>query len=666
MRERGCAPEIMSDAPLTDRLFNNRTRKKKGTRIYLVCAGGPISSSPFRRPHYPSHFLIFRTHLSTLTPPAMSAKQLCDALAVAGFDGGEPLDPESLDWAFLQGDDSRRVLAWIAARLRPANVLSASDLELYEQLELEGKLLEGEDLDSAFDSISVFSEIGENQEYTFLSEESLRDIRDSKHALRAEVSDLEKKLASLEWQLDLLTSQATTITQGNKSRESAKTSATGQLTRLDDKLAKRSLEMNAVLGKLVAAIQELSYYHSEAAIFLFSCAGDSEKHHHFVIELNRINSIFAKSKRQYIEALVEYAKEEATLSKLRAQLASQQSYIHEDIHSLRRRNSELTDELKDLSLQVQGCLSETVAILCADLARLEGANILQGDHNLKVHRQECYISQQKRFINHLVNQLAAHRFLKIACHLERRTKISGAYSLLKAIEMELQSYLSAVNGRLVGLAGFLCYDRYHLLGQPASDMIEEGSVDDRDTFLHALRDILSSQSGKAGVFTNFYVIYQCWNNSLFPFSVGAQTMTPTYVSAYALVEQISELADELHYYQHELENVLPRERRRFIDEQCRMIQILEQVLSVPVTHMLPKFTPWPLAQALEELEMISYEVSASVNEVTMAREEKSKMLQHPLRNVQQERRVFTDFFCHPGRLENQVRELSSRIRAIPE
>ncbi|XP_051206850.1 AUGMIN subunit 3 [Lolium perenne] len=602
----------------------------------------------------------------------MSAKQLCDALAVAGFDGGEPLDPESLDWAFLQGDDSRRVLAWIAARLRPANVLSASDLELYEQLELEGKLLEGEDLDSAFDSISVFSEIGENQEYTFLSEESLGDIRDSKHALRAEVSDLEKKLASLEWQLDLLTSQATTITQRNKSRESAKTRATGQLTRLDDKLAKRSLEMNAVLGKLVATIQELSYYHSEAdiGIYLSYCdfqsyvisnlgctkelnkwftkkfekgplhlvakedvpRGDSEKHHHLVNELNRINSIFAKSKRQYIEALVEYAKEEAKLSKLRSQLASQQSYIHEDIHSLRRRNSELTDELKDLSLQVQGCLSETVAILCADLARLEGANILQGDHNLKVHRQECYIGQQKRFINHLVNQLAAHRFLKIACHLERRTKISGAYSLLKAIEMELQSYLSAVNGRL---------DRYHLLGQPASDMIEEGSVDDRDTFLHAVRDILSSQS-------------------------GAQTVTPTYVSAYALVEQISELADELHCYQHELENVLPRERRRFIDEQCRMIQILEQILSVPVTHMLPKFTPWPLAQALEELEMISYEVSASVNEVTMAREEKAKMLQQPSRNVQQERRVFTDFFCHPGRLENQVRELSSRIRAIPE
>jgi len=61
----------------------------------------------------------------------MSAKQLCDALAAAGFDGDGPLDPDSLEWAFLQGDDSRRMLAWISARLRPGNVISATDLDLY-------------------------------------------------------------------------------------------------------------------------------------------------------------------------------------------------------------------------------------------------------------------------------------------------------------------------------------------------------------------------------------------------------------------------------------------------------------------------------------------------------------------------------------------------------
>uniref|UniRef100_A0A453BK84 HAUS augmin-like complex subunit 3 N-terminal domain-containing protein n=1 Tax=Aegilops tauschii subsp. strangulata TaxID=200361 RepID=A0A453BK84_AEGTS len=158
--------------------------------------------------------------------------------------------------------------------------------------------------------------------------------------------------------------------------------------------------MNAVLGKLVATIQELSYYHSEAdiGVYLSYCdfqsyvisnlactkelntwftkkfekgalrfvakedmpRGDSEKPRHFVVELKRINSV----KKQYIEAQMEHANEEATLSKLRAQLASQHSYIHEDIHSLRRRNSELTEELKDLSLQVQECLSERLSQAC--------------------------------------------------------------------------------------------------------------------------------------------------------------------------------------------------------------------------------------------------------------------------------------------------------------
>ncbi|KAL6880671.1 hypothetical protein ACP4OV_012236 [Aristida adscensionis] len=620
----------------------------------------------------------------------MSAEQLCDALAAAGFDGDGPLDPESLEWAFLQGEDSRRMLAWLCACLRPANVLSATDLELYEQLELEGKLLEGEDLDLALDSILAFSDNGENRADTFLSEESLKDIRDSKLALRDEVSDLETQLASLEWKLDILTAQATTITQGKKSRSSAKTRANGQLTDLDEKLAKRSLEMNAVLGKLVATTQELSYYHSEDAIGIYlsysdfqsyinsnlACTkelnkwfskkfekgplqlvikedkfrGDPVKSQHFVVELKQINSLdmlacwwqlefpycppplygFAKSERRYIEAQAEYAKEEAMLSTLRSQLASQQSYA--DSHSLRRKNSELAEELKDLSLHVHECLSETITGQCANLAQLEGANILQGDHGLKLLRQECYISHQKKFINHLVNLLAVSQFLKITCQLEKRTKILSAYSLLKALELELHSYLSSVDGRL---------DRYHSIDQAACEMFEEGSIDDRDSFLHAVRDILSSHS-------------------------SSQALTSTYVSSYGLIEQISELRDELFYLQHELENVLPRERGRCVDELCRMIRTLEQILSVPLTDIEAKLTPWPLAQALEELEMISQQVSASVHELTMARDGKAEILQQPSRNAQQERRVFSDFFCNPGRLENQVQALLSRVRALPE
>uniref|UniRef100_M8BYM6 Uncharacterized protein n=1 Tax=Aegilops tauschii TaxID=37682 RepID=M8BYM6_AEGTA len=145
---------------------------------------------------------------------------------------------------------------------------------------------------------------------------------------------------------------------------------------------------------------------------------------------------------------MEHANEEATLSKLRAQLASQHSYIHEDIHSLRRRNSELTEELKDLSLQVQERISP---FKCRNAyPRLSQACVLTWlDLRVQIF---C------KFINHLVNQLAAHRFLAIACQLERRTKISSAYSLLKATEMELQSYVLAVNSRLAAGGSGLRWD----------------------------------------------------------------------------------------------------------------------------------------------------------------------------------------------------------------
>lgn len=53
-----------------------------------------------------------------------------------------------------------------------------------------------------------------------------------------------------------------------------------------------------------------------------------------------------------------------------------------------------------------------------------------------------------QYINHLVNQLARQCFLKIACELERKNMFR-AYSLLRVIELELQSYLMAANCRVV-------------------------------------------------------------------------------------------------------------------------------------------------------------------------------------------------------------------------
>ncbi|KAF5746259.1 HAUS augmin-like complex subunit 3 [Tripterygium wilfordii] len=68
---------------------------------------------------------------------------------------------------------------------------------LYEQFLQEGKLLEGEDLDFAYDSISAFSTRRDHQEAVFGAEEGLKDIRDATLAYKAEALELQRELRHL-------------------------------------------------------------------------------------------------------------------------------------------------------------------------------------------------------------------------------------------------------------------------------------------------------------------------------------------------------------------------------------------------------------------------------------------------------------------------------------
>lgn len=620
----------------------------------------------------------------------MSGARLCSIVGDLGFSvvgggAGDDLDPDSFEWPF-QYEEVRPVLSWICSSLRPSNVLSASELSQYEQFLQEGKLLEGEDLDSAFDSISAFSNRRDNQEAVFGAEERLIDIREAKLAYKAEVLELQKQLERQQRQFDLLVGQVSTLIQGRRARVAATSAVNGQLIALDEKLSARNSDMNAVLGKMASTALELAHYHSgdEDGIYLaysdfhsylvgdsacskelnqwFSkqfekgpfrlvaeegkskCSwvsldditnclkrGDSEKshHHHRVAELQRLRSIFATSERQWVEAQVENAKQQAVLSVLKSQISSDEAHIHRDIHSLRRKHSELAGEFSNLHRKVQKLLAETIPCLCTELAQLQDTYILQGDYDLKVMRQEYYINQQKMFINHLVNQLARHRFLKIACQLEQRTML-GAYSLLKVIESELQGYLSAATGRVGHCLSLI---------QAASEVQEQGAVDDRDTFLHGVRDLLSIHS-------------------------NAQAALPTYVSTHGLVQQIAGLQSDLQSLQLDLESSLPEDRRRCVNELCTLIQSLEQLLFA--SSKTAELTPRPLMRALDEMEKVNAQLSASVEEVTEAHRQKAEIVKHHPHEVGRERQVFVDFFCNPDRLRNQVRELTSRVKAMQD
>ncbi|XP_010273621.1 PREDICTED: AUGMIN subunit 3 isoform X1 [Nelumbo nucifera] len=615
----------------------------------------------------------------------MSGARLCSLLGELGYEGHEALDPDSFEWPF-QYEEARPLLEWICSNLRSTNVLSPAELSQYEQFLEEGKLLEGEDLDFAYGSISAFSSRRDNQEAVFGAEEGLKDIRDATLAYKAEALELQKQLSYLQTQFDLLTGQASALIQGRRARVAATSTVNGQLTALDDRLSARNLEMNAVLGRIASTAQELAHCHSgdEDGIYLAysdfrsylngdsactkelkqwfvkqfemgpfrlvaeegkakcswvslddisNClvrAADSEKsHHQRVAELQRLRSIFGTSERQWVEAQVENAKQQAILVALKSQITLDEAHIHLDLHSLRRKHSELMAELSNLYRKEEKLLSETIPDLCWELAQLQDTYILQGDYDLKVMRQESYIGRQKAFIDHLINQLARHQFLKIACQLEQKTML-GAYSLLKVIESELQGYLSSTNGRV---------GRCLSLIQAASEVHEQGAVDDRDTFLHGVRDLLCIHS-------------------------NAQGGLPTYVSAPGIVQQITALHSELMILQSDLENSLPEDRNRCINELCTLIQSLQQLLFASSTTAEPILQPWPLTKEFGEMDKLNTQLFPAIEQVTREQCEKAEIVKHHPHEVGRERQVFVDFFCNPERLRNQVRELTARVKAL--
>ena len=110
---------------------------------------------------------------------------------------------------------------------------------------------------------------------------------------------------------------------------------------------------------------------------------------------------------------------------------------------------------------------------------------------------------------------------------------------------------------------------YNSLIQAASEVHEQGAIDDRDTFLHAVRDLLCIHSSKKiplQSVSSLNLFLFSYSSYCLLFPTDSQAAVPTYMSAHALVQQISALQSDLLSLQSELESTLPADRKRCINE----------------------------------------------------------------------------------------------------
>ncbi|CAM6084995.1 unnamed protein product [Calypogeia fissa] len=625
-----------------------------------------------------------QTHGSEFVSDMIGAR-LCNLLGDLGYERWQLLDPDSFEWP-LQYEETRPLLDWLCSNLRPNNVLAVSEITQYNELCEEGKVLAGEDLDFAFDSISAFAHKRSSQEAVLGVEESVKEINDAVEAYRAEAVQLGKRFQRLQSNFDSLTRHTTTYVQGRRAR-AATAAHSEQFLVMEEKLAHRNLELNAVLERISSSARELAYYHSgeEDGIYLsfgnfqtfttqdqactkalnewfvkqfdvgpsrlvveeaqwkgtwgennveddskLTVKGDFEKtYQNRVSELQRLRSIFGVSERQWVEAQVECAKQLAILEGSKSEAFADQHHMHSDSPTLKRRLIEVEGEVSLLSESEGRLLHQEIPGLCLELAHLQDTYILQGDYDLKVMRQEHYISQQIKFIGLLTNQLSRHRFLHVSCQLERK-QMNAACELLRLMETDLQRFNNATRGRI---------ERHAIIRHAAAETQEQGAVDDQDTFLHRVRDILSIHA----------------------YDRGGPRM---YISALGLVQKITELQLEKKSLQAELNHSLPEDQTKCLNDWCDVIRQVQQLLFASSTTAEPVLSPWPLMQELAEMEVVNSRLSAAIEAVTREHREKAEIVKHHPHEVGRERQVFVDFFQNPDRLRNLVLELSMHVKAL--
>ncbi|GAQ88300.1 putative augmin 3 [Klebsormidium nitens] len=577
-------------------------------------------------------------------------------------------------------------MEWICANLSAANVLTQQEVALYMELVQDGKVLEGEDLDAAFASISAFESDRSIADAVLGVEESAKLLREETAALRAEAEALRQRSQRMLAQRDLLAAQDAELV--HKRRVVAKTADASRRARLaavEDQLAKRNAEMNQVLEDLASAAEELAGHHSQDGDQVYlsvqdmrnftsqdaSCShqldayftrqfhegptavvarqgiadcswvvlddlsdrfvkGESASTYaQRVLELRRLRAIFGISERQWVDAQAERARQREVLRVARLQQAESQqpAHLRSGTDALRRRQADAEAALYGARGKEAALREGAVAALCWDLAALQDTYILEGDYDLKIMRHEYYLQQQKKFIGYLVAQQARHLFLQLACYMEQCGH-RGAHDLLCVAHREVEALVRATETRS---------ERCSELKRLATQAQAPAVIDERDPLLSRLRDLLGSEKDR---------------------SAG-----PPLATADALVRRLRQLQGDVRAQRRELDERLATDKRDVTADLYGLIHQMQRRLFGAAATVQPVLTPPEVRDALSELEAANQELSGVIEKVSNEHRHRAEIVRHHPHEIGLERQVFVDFFSAPDRLRAHVHELQERVRA---
>ncbi|KAI0231321.1 AUGMIN subunit 3 [Lamellibrachia satsuma] len=612
----------------------------------------------------------------------MSGQAFLDTLRRIGYPSVSELDSQSVSWMF-DNDAMAPFLEWFCDEIQPANVLNPKDLNRFHELEKsEDGVLDGPHLDQALQNLASVEQDEQSEEKLRgnvrdledelkLAEQKKNRLVQQRNKLSLQQMSLNNKLSRMDSVLEtskreykIAIEQAQTDNTMVNQQLDELTSAVTDLVRLYKDGVQNPIEpcgdaknpvflsqldlggLEAVEQKYTQAltaftkkqffegIAEVSGHHA-ASRYGFLDTNDpdsllvSGEREDVIIEeckeLKRLQACFPKSEVLRVQALEDDRSSTAACEFIEnlLHLWKEKPYP-QDVNSLLGRLREAEAVCRVVERDVALLKEKEIPRLILDSTSLQVNKILCGDYNLKIMRQDYFISNQEQLISYLLTQKGRSEFLTLAYEIELQGH-RDIYRLLTAVSFTLQKQHRTFEQRM------------KMLQDPAvtGNRQDRETIDSRDKFLTRLYTLLDDEEteGHAPIFLTYAKLAE---------------------NAGKLNQQLSGLRAQTSsnkYRQQDMLTALVKELR-----ECEVAVYSSTASGQPV------LSPAPVVDAITQLgSMLQKLEQVSADIIKVVDQRKKALKSDPL--LATERELFTYFLMDADHLRRTVGDVERRVRA---
>lgn len=343
-------------------------------------------------------------------------------------------------------------------------------------------------------------------------------------------------------------------------------------------------------------------------------------------ELARIQAFYPKAEAKRINSLMNSKQAYACVQAAQDIIQSlKHGDFGRDSSKLSQRIQEKRNAINIAKRDIAGMTERDIPALIQESTASQVSRILTGDYNLKLARQDYFISNQDQVLNQLISQRSRNEFLTMAYEVEARSH-RDIHRLLTAAKQLLYKQLKSYK------------DRMKMMEDPtlSTGRQQRGTIDSRDKFSTNLHQLLcADDTEKKHLFLTFTSLVQ-----------GADKLRQKQSSLQASRISVEEKQD------HQIQSL----------EKC--LHDSEQVVysGSSTTSGQPCMTPPALMDSMTQLEEMLRKLEQTIKDVLKDVEKKKQMLRQDTLMCK-ERRLFPYFFTNTSQLHALFDELSSRLQA---